>query len=304
VLAFAAAAYLLAAPLTNKLRFDSRAERIAIRSALGLGLLSYLVMALSLSHLLEPLVLVGVLGLLVVAAVLRLRRLERALRRARRRPAIGAALAALLLLAGSWLALYPTTSHDAVLYHLPAARLHIEENALAYSPHIRLNFVPQLWELLYTAALLVSDEVVANLLHYLALCLIVVMLFALGRRFFGAWVGAWAAALFLANPIGIAIAPAANNDLALALFCLTGLAAAGAWLETHQERWLAVSGLLLGFAASTKYTGLVFLGLAGLGVIAVSLRRRRLWPALTFLALAGLRYVESGDARLPVSPSP
>jgi hypothetical protein len=292
MLAFAAVAYLLALPLTKELRFDSRAERIALRGALGLGLLSYLVMALALAGQLEPLVLIGAVALLVLAVFLRER--ETAISTGERThvsPRIGAILAGIILLAGSWPALYPTTRYDAVNYHLPAAKLHIEENGLAFSPHIRLNFAPQLWELLYTAAFLVGDEVVANLLHYLALCLVVLLLFAAGRRFFGPWTGAWAAALFLANPIVLAIAPAANIDLAPTLFCLAGLAAAGVWVRTQETPWLATGALLLGFAASTKYTGLVFLGLAAIAILLRSLSLRTARPVVIFVLLSALPFL-------------
>jgi len=288
--AILAAAYAAGALVLADLDFDSFAEALAFRTGAGLAILSCLVLAIAAAHSvrLAPLI-VAILAFLAVLLIARRRSLGRLLlgkgaRAGTLDPASWlAALAAAVLAAP---ALYPPHDFDAIMYHLPFAQLHIAQNALGSNPYLHLNFMPQAWELLDTLCLLVGTDVTAQLLHAAAMGLVAAACIGAARRSPDGSAAGWAGALWLASPVVPAIGAAAYNDVGLTLFVVLGIVAVGRWLETDSGGWLAAGGFLLGMAASTKYIGVVFLGLAWVAALAVSIRRKRLGPLAGFSAIA------------------
>jgi 4-amino-4-deoxy-L-arabinose transferase-like glycosyltransferase len=144
-------------------------------------------------------------------------------------------------------------------------------------------------------------DVTAHAVQLLAFAAAALLLHAAGRRFFSPAAGLWAAALWLAHPLAHYQAASAYVDLVLALFCLLAVVAWEAWREgrlagvARSGGWLALSGAAGGFAAATKYLGLLWLGVLGLVGLAAAPRGRRLAPAtvvgLVALAVAGPWYV-------------
>lgn len=295
--------------LTRRLPTASRREAWAVAMATGLGVLGSALFLLGLAGGLRRWVVVTLLAAAFAAGVPALRAILRpadgrraalsatapGLRPAPRAAAFALAIA--LLPTFVW-SLFPPTGFDATTYHLPYARAFVEAQRLVVVPELLFPVFPQLAESLFTAMLLVTGaDVTTHLVQFLALAVVALLLDAGGRRFFSPAAGPWAAALWLAHPLAHYQAASAYVDLLLALFCLLAVHAWEAWREGGPKRgwgWLVLSGAAGGFAAATKYLGLIWLGALGLLGLAGAPRRRRLAAAaivgLVALAVAGPWY--------------
>ena len=65
--------------------------------------------------------------------------------------------------------LYPPTAFDATVYHLPLAKLYAREHQLVYGEYFRVPVFPQNMEMLFTLALLLYDDIFAQLIETLML---------------------------------------------------------------------------------------------------------------------------------------
>jgi len=156
------------------------------------------------------------------------------------------------------LALYPPTGFDATMYHLPYAHQFASSGRLVFATGLRYPVFPQLNEMLFTAMLLVSDDVSAQLVQSLAALLTALILVAWGRRVTTVPAVGWlAAGLWLGSPLVVYFSASAYIDCGLALFFTAALWASARWLETDKWGWLTLAAVFAGFAAATKYTGLL-----------------------------------------------
>lgn len=285
--------------------FQSRLERDAVATALGLGLISHLLLFLGLAGLLRPWpVLFLAAGIHAFGLpVWRQRSAE-----IRPRPAWWlAALAVPLVL----LALYPPTAFDATLYHLPFAQAFAESGGVPFLPDLRFPVFPQANEVLFAAMMLFGPDVAAHGVQLFATLLAAALLLAWGREAFPSHPAAgWlAAAVFLGNPIVVHLAGTGYIEPGLTLFTTAGLYAVDRWRRGSGRAWLGLAGVFTATAADTKYLGLFFLGVAGLVVLLKGGRslKERLGEALLFSAVAvaflapwyGRIYAHTGNPLFP-----
>ncbi len=281
-----ASALALGALLADSLPFSDPVERLAFRGAIGLGGLAVAVQALGLVGGIRPAAICALLAAPIAIALWRRPQIDPA----STAPSFGRGpwlLLAFALAPALLLALYPPTAFDATLYHLPFAKAFATRHRTVFLPALRFPVFPQLVEMLYAAALSISDDVTAQLIHLLCLALTTVALVAWARRFSSDRAGVWAAAAWLGSPVVIATGAAAYVDAGLALFCTASLYAWMIARETRDARWLDWSAVFAGLAASTKYHGLVFV-LAIPGALLLLRPRAGGRAALRFLGIAVL----------------
>ncbi len=284
-----AAGCVLGRRLLRPMRFDSFWEALSISAAIGLGSIGTGILLLGLCGLLYR---SSVLALLLACHGLgwtswrsAIRRV-RAMRLPRRSVPRFALLALAALLVGAplvWRALYPPTQFDATLYHLASAREFAVSHRVAPLPAMRFVVFPQLNEMLFAAALLLSDDLAAQLVELFFLALVCAAMVGWARRSGTPRAGLWAAALWLGSPLVLYLATAAYVEIAVAAFATVALYAFSCWTQTEERGWLIVSGLSAGFAAGTKYSGLFFVGAIFAAVLLRALRRRG-WAAPLLLA--------------------
>ncbi|GBC84654.1 hypothetical protein HRbin11_01087 [bacterium HR11] len=292
-LALGGVGYGLGRRLTYSWRYASVWEEVSCSTALGLGVIALLVFGIGVVGWLYPWVLLGALLLSqgLCYAVWRdlFKRLTPALRgwSGRLRPGLGRLLAGGCLLFMSLLALYPPTAYDATAYHLTAPKLYVRDHAIGFFPHVRLNMLPQLNEMLFTLMLMFYDDIAAQVVEFLMLLLVAGTVYAWGRRVFSGRVGLWGAALWLSNPLALWLGSTAYIDIGLTLFTTLAVYAFCNGLSDKKAGWLTLAGVYSGFAAGTKYHGLFFLGLLGLAALGVGFRERR-WAYPGLFGLAAL----------------
>ncbi|MEE8524351.1 MAG: glycosyltransferase family 39 protein, partial [Thermoanaerobaculia bacterium] len=197
------------------------------------------------------------------------------------------AMVFIALLPALLLPFYPPTVPDSTVYHLPLAKAFLEEHQPTYVESLRFPVFPLLSETLFATAMDLTSDVGAQLVHCLQMLLTALLMVAWGRRLCSRRGGLWAAALWLGTPLVVWIGAAAYVDLGLALFVT---AAIFTWeiRVPGDPRGLWMTGAFAGFAAGTKYLGLLFV--AGLGLLALieAIRHRR--PAV-FAAVAAAAVV-------------
>lgn len=281
----AVSGWALGGMLVRSLSFSDSLERSVFAIAIGLGVLANLVHLLGLMGVIRPAVILALLAIpLAIASLRGARRTEPRL------PPEGldrGLLLALLLglVPAAVLALYPPTAFDATLYHLPYAKAFSTQHGITFLPTLRFPVFPQLFEMLFTAALSISDDITAQLIHVLCLALTAAAIYVWGRRIATARAGVWAAAAWLGSPIVLDTGAAAYVDCGLALFATLCLYAWTNWRETGDPRWLGWSAAFAGFAASVKYHGLFFVFAVALAIL-IAGPRRGLRPALRYIVIA------------------
>ncbi len=163
-------------------------------------------------------------------------------------------------------ALAPPTAGDAMCYHLEIPKRFVQLGAVQFLALTDNSLFPFLMEMLYTLALLVRGAVLAQLLHWLVGLLFAAAVVELATPSLGRAGGRWAGLIALAVP-GVTNQMAAPlNDLAVALFATLLVIAWSRWSEVREWRWLVLAAVFGGFGLSVK---LVTAAMAAIVLVAI-----------------------------------
>jgi hypothetical protein len=193
-------------------------------------------------------------------------------------------LTALLMLLA---ALLPPTAWDALMYHLAAPAVDIQQGRVLPDPANFQGYQPELVEMLYLDGFLLRGDGPAALIHLGFGVLSLLVLITLARRITdparGAALALRAAALFLSIPSLVLVLAWPYIDGALVYYELAALCALLCWWNGGgRERidWLLLAGGLLGLGVDVKYTAAFALGALGVLVLWRAWRAERLFAAL------------------------
>ena len=185
--------------------------------------------------------------------------------------------------------LTPPWDYDALMYHLQAPRLFLEEGRLLLLPDTWQANGPFSMEMLYAVGLAWGTDTFAKLLHLACAVFLALATFSFGRRYLGR-VEAWlAVVLLLGMPILPTWAATANTDMAWALYEFLALYALMLWRDKHETRFLLLAALMMGWALGSKYLALGGLGVLGLWILCQGRHtgwQKALVNAVTFGAIA------------------
>ena len=276
--------------------FTDGLEEGVFATALGLGLLAYVTLALGELGLLRRSVLVGVL---VVAAWFGRResvggviRLGRGVGRWAARPVPGEVAAVLLgtvlVLAECVLVLAPAVGGDQTKYQLVYPRLFADAGALIATPWSFWGYMQYLVNMLFAAAFVLRGDVLARFVNVGFGVLATLAVYLLGRRCYGRRVGWWAALLFLSMPFTATLMIRAWVEFALTLYVVLAVLAVLAWRGGGGSAWLALGAVMGGLAAGTKLMGVLAPSLLGVVVLTTAMRRTGLEAVIRAVVGFGL----------------
>jgi len=244
---------------------DSEADMLAFSAALGSGVLATSILFLGMAGQLDSLP----LGLVLFAGAWLARRdvarLPNLIRRATEeisaksgRPVL--VLCLFVAIAMLVRAVAPATDYDSLMYHLQGPAQFLQRGAV-YLPqgNLQVAFVG-LAHMLYIPPLAFgAPETPAVLSVFFALGLGVVLL-QMGARIFGSRAGRLSLSLLWGSPIVILVALTPKVDVTLAFFVILGHYALLKGLErpSSADRWVLLSGLLLGLGVGIKYLALIY----------------------------------------------
>ena len=294
-----------------RVEFATRAGTIAAAGALGLGLISYIVLSVGLAghlHLWAILAAaVGIAGLLLAQPVPNLparyglgssnRHLpyecidhprhgtpgidwrQQGVRRMILPGVLCIAVTGTLICA-----LAPPTAGDALCYHLEIPKRFVQIGAVSYLPLTDNSLFPMLMEMLYTLGILLSGPVLAQLMHWFVGLLFAFAVVEMAQPIVGSR-GSWWAGLVATLVPGVTNQMSGPlNDLATALYCTLMIVAWMRWLDTSSARWLVLSAVFGGLGLSVK---LVSAGMVALVFASVVLHEVRVrgWQSAVRRAL-------------------
>jgi hypothetical protein len=259
------------------------AEKTVAGTTLGLGVLALGTFALAAIGRLEPWAASGLLGALLLAGWSEVRPALAALadgvRSARARPWL-CVLIGLPLAAALWACFVPPHQYDSLVYHLALPQEYLRAGRLYAPAGIVYAHFPQNGEMLFTLALDMGSDLLAQMYVWLATALTIGWLLTFGRRITPA--APWAAVL-VATLTAVLLMSSTTYVEPLAMLWMTGALLAFEASEEGRERGpLLLSALFMGLALGTKYY-------AGLLAVLLVLRlawRDRLKAAVLFTAAA------------------
>jgi hypothetical protein len=203
--------------------------------------------------------------------------------------ALGAAALGACLVAAEWLvALAPPEATDEIAYHLPEARSIADTHALPLmlgSDRIYGN-LPALAETLYAEALSIEGAALAHALHLTLLVAFVVLAAGVAQRLFGGAAAVVAAIGLLLYQGLLYNATTAYVDAAATAFEAGSVLLLALWVVRRDPVDAAAAAVLIGLAASVKYTTLATAAFEAAVVAIVAVRERRAGLALRLAGLA------------------
>jgi Na+-transporting methylmalonyl-CoA/oxaloacetate decarboxylase gamma subunit len=260
-------------------------EKSVAGATLGLGLLSLGTLALAALGLLKPWAASALLGALFVGGWAELEPLVRSLidggRRALERPWL-CVLIGLPLLAALWACLVPPHQYDSLVYHLALPQEYLRTGRLHAPAGIVYAHFPQNGEMLFTLALALGSDLLAQMDVWLATALTIGWLLTFGRRVTPAAV--WAAVLVATHTAVLLMSSTTYVEPLVMLWTTAALLAFEASEEGRENGPLLLSALFTGLALGTKY----YAGLLAVLLVLRLVWRDRLKAAVWFAAVAGV----------------
>ena len=201
-------------------------------------------------------------------------------------------------------ALAPPLDADSLAYHFARSREIVRAGRIEFVPRAVDGAGAFLVQMTYVPSLALGGERALTLWCMASGWAAPLFLYAVARRWLEPSWAAAAALLLATTPAWLYGAGAGQVEPRLALFAFAGLLAAAEARKTGSLRHAALAGLMAGFYAGGKFSGLVFVAAAGLTVV---LQRNHWRPALLFAGaalLAGFQwyawnYAAAGDPIFP-----
>lgn len=157
----------------------------------------------------------------------------------------------------------PELSFDALWYHLTLPKLWLEEQRIWYIPGGLLYYaaMPKLGELLYLPVLAMQGEILAKVIHFLFGLGTCLAIYKISRQYTSSFFALLAAIVFFSNIVVSWEATTAYIDLIRAFYEILALGSFLVFAKTRKRRWILLTGVLLGFAVTSKLLALGSLGI-------------------------------------------
>ncbi len=279
-------------PLLRRIKFHSPLERFVYTLAVGFGIIGYLLFLLGLAGLLyrEVIITGTIIGSFFAFLTFihsHRGRWKESLHRWKEtcRPKGTMQIGLVFCAAGFWLLLllltqYPPMNWDATMYHLVLSRQYLIEHQITPQTGVVFPVLPILNHLLFTWALALKDDILAQMLEHLFLVLTALGLYAWGSRKGGAGIGLLAAVFWLGHPLVLWLSESAYVDLGVTCFALLGITALRNFHDEGSNEWWQLGLVLLALAAGVKISGLVFLAIGAWFGVWAGWRSRLMWRNL------------------------
>lgn len=271
-------------------------ERTLLGFTLGLGLLALGTFTLAAAGLLRPWSVVGLVAVLWVLGSTELRAMAGSLGANLNllsvRPATATAVLGALTLTfiTTWA---PPHQYDSLVYHLPLPEAYIRAGRLVAPEHLVYSHFPQNGEMLFTLALLLKSDLLAQMLVWVCTAASVWWVFEAGKREAPLTAVLVGCGLLVTHSSVMVLSGTTYVEPIVMLWCTASVLSFYRWRgmssgQAGQRSWLALSAMFCGLALGTKYyagitAGVLGLTLAGRVLTAPrDLRRARAFELLLF----------------------
>ncbi|RJP68511.1 MAG: phospholipid carrier-dependent glycosyltransferase [Candidatus Abyssobacteria bacterium SURF_17] len=251
-------------------------QYLLLALGLGWGILMYVIFLLGIAGALYSGVVWGVIGVMLLiglsqapslmkefASIYRIGASERGSVLER----LGKVALFIIMVLLATIALAPSITHDAMVYHLNVPRVYAHEHGIVPIPYNLFSNTVLNVEMLYAAALLIDEFILANLIHYALGVGAIAFLYGFARATFGRATAILAVLILVLNPPVLNEMPIAYVDMAMMFYFLLAASCLWRWRTEGSEGWFRLFCVFAGIFAGIKYTALH--GLISLGVLLI-----------------------------------
>lgn len=247
------------------LQFISRLQEFLFSTTVGIGALGAAIFLIGLVHLIYPwaiiLLIFGALAFGLESAPSYPFDMWKAIQTIHLPPITCILFVVLLCIIASSVhaPLIPPFMHDGMNSHLEAPKVFIREHAVSFHAYINFNNFPLSIELCYLPMIMLDRPLMTQITTYFFFLMCLAMVYEFGRVYFNSPTTGMLSAILLClvpNFIGQFNHP--TIDIALTFFIFTSGFALVGWLYGGKEKYLHLTGLILGLSLGVKYTALVF----------------------------------------------
>ena len=202
---------------------------------------------------------------------------------------------------------------DALRHHLAASQYYARSGEFEFIPILFWN-VPSFLHITYVTEILLINDIAPAVTHFAFSLLSTLAIFALGRRLMDWKVGLLAAVIFYSLPMSIELSVSPMVEMCAVFFVILALYSLCNAINGKTFFWIAISGLLIGVAGSTKIWAIMTIP-AGLVFILFSKRAGGIYFDKNKILLIGIfiftslvvlspwlirNFIESGDPFWPL----
>ena len=275
-----------------RLRASDGIQHILLATGVGLGAVSFVPFGLAWGQQLSSLNLILAVSVLVATGLIswilftpitidELRRLKSRIYNLGRLDIVLILFISLLAILNLFAALAPVTGVDELIYRVADASTYLKEQGFVYLPSKFSHQQPQLIMMLQMWGMSLGSDSVSQVIQWSMGVIFILVVIDFARRFMPFTVAlAIGMIVYCASDI-VVLSARAVPDLANSVFLFLSFVAFKLWLDTKNDRWLLLVGLLAGFfAAGSRLTG-------AYGAIALT----------SFIIIYGLRDKQIGTLR-------
>jgi hypothetical protein len=174
------------------------------------------------------------------------------------------------------LSLTPPKFFDIVGYHLAIPNQYVIMGKITYFPHSALSNYPFLIHMLFTMALLLKGDVLANMMSFIFFPITLIALYSVCRRFWSSSASLYAVAIASSIPSAMQMATMAMVDIPFACFLFLTFYSLIMYLQNFFNKWLITSSIFCGLTLGIKYTAFFYaLGLFSILLIIYKLINKK-----------------------------
>lgn len=155
-------------------------------------------------------------------------------------------------------ALGPELAFDSLWYHLTLPKIFLENHSIDFIPGglFYYSVMPKLGEMLYVSGLSFGSEIIPKLIHFSFGILSSIVIYEISRKFMDEKYSLISSLIFYGSMVVAWESITAYIDLIRTFFEVMALWGFLNWFQTKDRKWLIESGIMLGFAVSTKLIAL------------------------------------------------
>jgi len=149
--------------------------------------------------------------------------------------------------------LVPETFYDSLVYHLGVPLHWIQNHKIFSIPSLHMSYYPLNIELLYGIGLLLKDEIVASMIHFLLGILLMLMIYTFCQKYFNRRIALFASTVFYTIPLVALLTSKTAIEVGLGIYEFLAVFSFVNWASENKKEWFYLSGVFSGIALGSKY---------------------------------------------------
>ena len=251
----------------TRLRASDGLQHVLLATGVGLGVVSFVPFGLAWTQQLSSLNLILAASVLVVTGLMawrlfmpitldELRLIKSRIYNLSRLDLVLILLISVLAILNLFAALAPVTGVDELIYRVADASTYLKEKGFVYIPSKYSHQQPQLVMMLQMWGMSIGSDSASQVIQWAMGIIFILAIIDFARRFMPLTVAlALGMIVYCASDV-VVLSARAVPDLANSMFLFLSFVAFKLWLDTKNDRWLLLVGLLAGFfAAGSRLTG-------------------------------------------------